>query len=71
MIGAGYWGKNIVRNFATLGALAAIVDQDRSTAQPLCTTYEVPTVSVDEVLIGPFDHRRRDCDARRSAPPDG
>ena len=29
MLGAGYWGKNLVRNFATLGALAAIVDQDR------------------------------------------
>src|SRR5262245_23286228 len=53
VLGAGYWGKNLVRNFATLGALAAIVDQDRSTAQPLGITYKVPTVSVDEVLSDP------------------
>ncbi len=32
VIGAGYWGKNIVRNFASLNALAAVVDQDRSTS---------------------------------------
>ena len=43
VLGAGYWGKNLVRNFATLGALAAIVDQDRSTAQPLSITYKVPS----------------------------
>lgn len=28
VIGAGYWGKNLVRNFASLGALAAICDND-------------------------------------------
>ena len=39
MIGAGYWGKNIVRNFAALNALAAVVEQDRSTAQALCTQH--------------------------------
>jgi UDP-2-acetamido-3-amino-2,3-dideoxy-glucuronate N-acetyltransferase len=27
-VGAGYWGKNLVRNFAGLGALAAIVESD-------------------------------------------
>ena len=26
VIGCGYWGKNLVRNFAELGALAAISD---------------------------------------------
>ena len=36
---AGYWGKNIVRNFAELKALAAVVDQDRSTAQTLCAEH--------------------------------
>lgn len=28
VIGAGYWGKNLVRNFAHLGALAAVCDSD-------------------------------------------
>ena len=28
VVGTGYWGKNLVRNFAALGALAAVVDAD-------------------------------------------
>jgi UDP-2-acetamido-3-amino-2,3-dideoxy-glucuronate N-acetyltransferase len=28
LIGAGYWGKNLVRNFANLGALTAVCDSD-------------------------------------------
>ena len=32
-IGCGYWGKNFVRNFAELGALAAICDPDRKAAR--------------------------------------
>ncbi|MBH0203682.1 MAG: Gfo/Idh/MocA family oxidoreductase [Nitrospira sp.] len=28
VVGAGYWGKNLVRNFAGLGSLAAICDND-------------------------------------------
>ena len=28
VIGSGYWGRNLVRNFATLGALSAICDSD-------------------------------------------
>lgn len=28
VVGAGYWGKNLVRNFAGLGALAAVCDND-------------------------------------------
>jgi predicted dehydrogenase len=50
VIGAGYWGKNIVRNFAALNALAAVVDQDRSTAQALCAQYGGAEVGFDEVL---------------------
>jgi len=30
VVGAGYWGKNLVRNFHTLGVLAAICDSDDS-----------------------------------------
>ena len=29
MVGCGYWGKNLVRNFAALGALGAIVERHR------------------------------------------
>jgi UDP-2-acetamido-3-amino-2,3-dideoxy-glucuronate N-acetyltransferase len=30
VVGVGYWGKNLVRNFYELGALAALCDADRS-----------------------------------------
>jgi UDP-2-acetamido-3-amino-2,3-dideoxy-glucuronate N-acetyltransferase len=35
VVGCGYWGKNLVRNFAELGALAGICDPDRATAERL------------------------------------
>src|SRR5262249_3344902 len=49
-IGAGDWGKNIVRNFAALKALAAVVDQDRLTAQALCATHGGAAASFEDVL---------------------
>lgn len=33
VIGCGYWGKNLVRNFAQLGALACICDSNESALQ--------------------------------------
>src|SRR6185295_14091521 len=35
VVGCGYWGKNLVRNFAELGALAGICDPDRASAERL------------------------------------
>ena len=29
VVGMGYWGKNLVRNFSELGSLAAICDTER------------------------------------------
>jgi len=37
VIGSGYWGKNLVRNFANLGALSAICDSQTAT---LCALRE-------------------------------
>jgi predicted dehydrogenase/acetyltransferase-like isoleucine patch superfamily enzyme len=37
VVGCGYWGKNLVRNFAELGALAGICDPDRAAADRLAT----------------------------------
>ncbi len=39
VIGCGYWGKNLVRNFAELGALAAICDPDREAATQLADRH--------------------------------
>lgn len=39
VIGAGYWGKNLVRNFHELGALAAICDSDEGRLRALEAQY--------------------------------
>jgi len=49
-IGCGYWGKNLVRNFAELGALAAICDPNRPAAAALAERYRAPVATVDAVL---------------------
>lgn len=38
-IGAGYWGKNLVRNFAALGALRAVCDLNRDTLRTYKDLY--------------------------------
>ena len=50
VIGAGYWGKNIVRNFAALNALVAVVDENQSTAQALCAQHGGSVAAFDDVL---------------------
>jgi len=54
VVGSGYWGKNLVRNFNALGALAAICDNDPSVLQSLQKMYDgVPTVQrFDDLLDG-------------------
>src|SRR5260370_952220 len=49
-IGVGYWGKNLVRNFAELGSLAAIVDPDCDAASALAGKYCVPVLDWRAVL---------------------
>jgi len=39
VIGCGYWGKNLVRNFAELGSLAAVCDVDVERAQTLASKH--------------------------------
>jgi UDP-2-acetamido-3-amino-2,3-dideoxy-glucuronate N-acetyltransferase len=39
VIGCGYWGKNLVRNFAELGALHTICDADPRVLQSLRASY--------------------------------
>ena len=58
VIGSGYWGKNLVRNFSSLGALAAVCDVDAETLQQLNQQY--PTCRMvstySEVLNDPSIH---------------
>lgn len=54
-IGAGYWGQNLIRNFAELGALAWICELDRRKHDQLATAYtNVKLTNVfDQILIDP------------------
>jgi predicted dehydrogenase/acetyltransferase-like isoleucine patch superfamily enzyme len=50
VIGCGYWGKNLVRNFAELGALARIVEPDSSAAEALVAKHGGRRATLEEVL---------------------
>lgn len=39
VIGTGYWGKNLVRNFYTLNALHTVCDVNPETLQSFCAQY--------------------------------
>jgi UDP-2-acetamido-3-amino-2,3-dideoxy-glucuronate N-acetyltransferase len=39
VVGCGYWGKNLVRNFHQLGSLAAICDSDGQRLEEMCAKY--------------------------------
>lgn len=49
VIGCGYWGKNLVRNFHEIGALAAVCDAYTAQANKFAQMYEVPALSIDEI----------------------
>lgn len=50
VVGCGYWGRNLVRNFSDLGALAAICDADRELARQSGGQYNVRTCTFEEVI---------------------
>ncbi len=53
VVGCGYWGKNLVRNFAELDALAAVVDPDPATAAREAEKYGVQALSYEDALAHP------------------
>ncbi len=51
VIGGGYWGKNLIRNFASLGALKVVCDTDVGLRKQYAERYGVKSVgSVEELL---------------------
>src|SRR6516162_5503231 len=52
LIGAGYWGKNLARNFHALGALRTICDSSQATLESYGTDYATvqKVQSVKDVL---------------------
>jgi predicted dehydrogenase/acetyltransferase-like isoleucine patch superfamily enzyme len=55
VIGCGYWGKNLVRNFAEIGALYSVCDVNAAVAEKISQTYTVPAYTIDEILKGDAD----------------
>jgi predicted dehydrogenase len=53
VVGCGAWGGNLVRNFAELGALAAVVDPDTARAGTLSERFGVPALSLEAALADP------------------
>jgi UDP-2-acetamido-3-amino-2,3-dideoxy-glucuronate N-acetyltransferase len=54
-IGAGYWGRNLIRNFDSLGALGWVCELDPETRSQLAPHYPKArfTDSLDEILDDP------------------
>ena len=50
VLGCGYWGKNFVRGFHELGALAAVSDKLPETAAAISAQYGVPALDLDAIL---------------------
>lgn len=55
VIGCGYWGKNLVRNFAELGYLSSVCDENQELAKAASEQYGVPALSLDQVLKSDVD----------------
>lgn len=53
VIGCGYWGKNLARNFAQLGALKAVVDPNPNTAKIQAEANGVVAMTLDAALSDP------------------
>ena len=50
VVGCGHWGKNLVRNFAELGALAAVCDPNAELAKHYAEQYNVNNFSFAEII---------------------
>ena len=53
VVGCGHWGKNLVRNFSELGALAAVCDPDDDLAKSYAEKYNVGNLSFTAIINDP------------------
>jgi UDP-2-acetamido-3-amino-2,3-dideoxy-glucuronate N-acetyltransferase len=54
VVGCGYWGRNLVRNFYELGSLGAVCDSEVSRLEEMNRTYSVPGMQcVEDMLAMP------------------
>lgn len=55
-VGCGYWGKNLLRNFGEIGALAAVVDHDVTLTTKAADDYGVPVMTFADAIADPMIH---------------
>lgn len=55
VIGCGYWGKNLVRNFSELGVLHSVCDANHALANVASQVYGVPALSLEQVMQSDVD----------------
>lgn len=55
IIGCGYWGKNLVRNFSELKALRSVCDTNQELSESTAQTYKVPSLTLEQVLKSDVD----------------
>ena len=55
VFGCGYWGKNLARNFAELGALHAIVDPNPDVARTYAEMHGVAAMTAEEATASNVD----------------
>ncbi|MDE0307427.1 MAG: Gfo/Idh/MocA family oxidoreductase [Albidovulum sp.] len=51
VIGCGMWGRNLIRNFFELGALAAVSDSAQDVANECSAAFSVPALSLSRLLM--------------------
>jgi UDP-2-acetamido-3-amino-2,3-dideoxy-glucuronate N-acetyltransferase len=51
VVGAGYWGKNLVRNYYALGALESVCDADDKTLDRVRKEYNVATTKDYDAIL--------------------
>jgi len=55
VVGCGYWGKNFVRNFAGLGNLESICDENQECLKSISNQYQVPIRTFDQIIKSDVD----------------
>ncbi len=55
VVGCGYWGKNLVRNFSEIGALHSVCDANSELANVASQTYGIPALTLEQVLQSDVD----------------
>lgn len=55
VIGCGYWGKNLIRNFHKIGSLFAISDTDKNIAYKFSKEFKIPSMTFEELITSECD----------------